>query len=964
MMKDRETDAITNRKKRAGWITLLFLLAFLLLGGSMPADVRAEDSYSTETDAESYSDTAEDVPETAEPAVTAVQKASGSFRFRVTGISGSDITAIRYAIWSDADGKDDMHCFDVAYTEGKTTIDLTKNLAYSYKVYGAYTVRAYAVKADGSKTFLAATGFQVKKPTVSVSAVASNTSGKFTVTASGLKSALGVKQVRIFVWQKEDKSDRVKYTAEKQTDGSYQVSSSIVKHGYHMGTYTVKVYVTDRNGIVSTAGSGSFACKASVGSVSVTETDSRAYDVIKIKQVMVPTGAQAVYAYAWSSTGGKDDMVRYTAQKKGTDSYRASVKIANHKTLGTYQVRIYALLADGSRKYLTKTTFTVEKLPYGMIYYTSSDAGTIKANVFLKQASSGISEVLFPAWHTSGQSDLNWYSAKLLSNGAYSCTISTAYHAGHHGTFRISCYWRDTGGTLHGVTSDSFILKKAPTGTLQSCKITGNSHNKVTVKASTSSSKKRTYGLFKIAASASKISVKAKPIKTVTAASSVSITTALGKDTADSLVDEKLVIGVKVGDAYLKIGSPSYITNPYACAEYTYAYPTPSSKKGLQVNTDMLSDAAKLGVKNAVINIPLNSLISNGATSVSYQYNGTTYYYEPGFVEYLDRTTSKLASSGAITTGVILMQYDSSLKNLIIPSGRSDTSHAFYGLNTQSESARKQLAAAFTFLADRYSDGSHKLVNWVMGNEVADYDQYYWCGNVSESTYIKYYTDAYRTLYNSVRSVYKNARVYISLDQCWNYQRSGTYTGKSVLTRFVKKLKKEGAVNWNIAFHPYPLPLTNANFWSGNALVTNSANSPVITMKNLSYLTNYIKKTYGSNVRFILSETGFTSTSGESVQAAAIAYAYYLADANDMVDALVIHRHVDHRAEMAQGLYLGLWYNNTAMDEYASSKKLAYTVFRYMDTSKSLKYTNFALSVIGASSWKNIVPGFKASKYS
>lgn len=68
------------------------------------------------------------------------------------------------------------------------------------------------------------------------------------------------------------------------------------------------------------------------------------------------------------------------------------------------------------------------------------------------------------------------------------------------------------------------------------------------------------------------------------------------------------------------------------------------------------------------------------------------------------------------------------------------------------------------------------------------------------------------------------------------------------------------------------------------------------------------------------------------MQAQAIAYGYYLAEANDMVDSFVVHRQVDHSVETAQGFYLGLWNLQTGALEQRNTKKQAYDVFKYMDT--------------------------------
>ena len=61
---------------------------------------------------------------------------------------------------------------------------------------------------------------------------------------------------------------------------------------------------------------------------------------------------------------------------------------------------------------------------------------------------------------------------------------------------------------------------------------------------------------------------------------------------------------------------------------------------------------------------------------------------------------------------------------------------------------------------------------------------------------------------------------------------------------------------------------------------------------------------------------------GEDVQAASIAYGYYKAEFNSMIDAFIIRSMYDHAGEAAQGLSMGL--------SSASGKhRQAYTVFKY-----------------------------------
>lgn len=400
-------------------------------------------------------------------------------------------------------------------------------------------------------------------------------------------------------------------------------------------------------------------------------------------------------------------------------------------------------------------------------------------------------------------------------------------------------------------------------------------------------------------------------------------------------------------------------------ATYNYAFPTAQTKKGLQVKDGMEDDASNLGVKHAVVNIALNHVASG--SGIEYQYQGKTYYMNTGYIHELDRQIKELHNRGMILTAVIVLQWNYQQQDLILPGARS-YGYNLYGWNTQEATGKQHLEAICSFLANRYAAPDMGVVNWICGNEVNAWKDYHYSGSVGFDQYMEYYAQAYQLLYNCVKHAYSNGRIYMSIDHTWTYnRRANCYTSKSVLDRFAQLMNQKGISDWMIAFHPYPAPELQSDFWNRTLDVIDSENSPIITMANLSYFTEYVKKNYGAGKRIILSECGFTSvTNGndrQDIQAAAIAYGYYLAEANDMVDSFVVHRQVDHSAETQQGFHLGLWTCKPGSTETADSKKQAYDVFKYMDTKQYMTYTKFALPLIKKNSWEQAVSGFNPAKF-
>lgn len=526
--------------------------------------------------------------------------------------------------------------------------------------------------------------------------------------------------------------------------------------------------------------------------------------------------------------------------------------------------------------------------------------------------------------------------------------------------------------------TETVLAASAKPATIQSCKITGS--NKITVTASLSSTKaiagSKCY-LFAMDFSRSTLTASSRPITSQKKALKMTFSCKLNPQKNQTRLYSGFVLAAKnAGGQYTIISNKKYISNPQKIAKYKSKFPTAVSKKGLQVNADMMEDAVDLNVRNSVINIVFSQLIApksqqNKALSYSYKYQGKTYWFSKSAVLSYDRQLKALKSTSSVNSAVLLLDWRDDLTHLIYPDGRQ-RGHSYYAWNTVNSSARQQLQATMSFLAKRYSPSNGKygrIVNWIVGNEVNNYQVYNYAGQKTLSQYAKIYADAFRLTHQTITSIYSNARIYISLDHLWNTNYvSGTFASRKMLDTFAAKLKSGGNIRWNLAYHPYSSPLTEPKFWANiNGQLTNSLTSPVINMGNIHLLTSYIRKTYGSQTRIILSEQGYTSRQAsqntETLQAAAIAYTYLLAEADNMIDAVIIHRHVDHQVEIQQGLNLGLWNTGGSSPEWASTQKQSWNVFKYMDSSRSTKVTSFAPAAIGAKSWTDLIPGYSQKLY-
>jgi hypothetical protein len=311
---------------------------------------------------------------------------------------------------------------------------------------------------------------------------------------------------------------------------------------------------------------------------------------------------------------------------------------------------------------------------------------------------------------------------------------------------------------------------------------------------------------------------------------------------------------------------------------------------------------------------------------------------------------------------VIKNTFNAATADLIAPTGRV-AGYNCYAFNVDEQGGTEKIEALMSFLANRYSGGSYGTIqNWIIGNEVNNNNPWHYMGNVTVDQFSAHYAKELRLCYNAIKSQNANARVYMNIDQRWTHTDSNTlaYKGRDVLDKVAANINVSGNIDWGLSFHPYPVPLYNATFWTLPAayarmnLVTHTDDSKMVCPTNLEVVTNHMAlpellSPSGTVRHIIISEMGFTSyntqiATNEAVQAASMVYAYKLAASNPFIEGVIIHREIDHDSEIiSDGMALGIMSS-------AGVPKQAYAAFKLMDTGN----TDYLLPILGVSSWSQL----------
>ena len=444
-----------------------------------------------------------------------------------------------------------------------------------------------------------------------------------------------------------------------------------------------------------------------------------------------------------------------------------------------------------------------------------------------------------------------------------------------------------------------------------------------------------------------------KVVAKVDAGKSVSVTFPLNYNTEESNLSRKFLIAMKKGGRMVQVSDEHYITNPEALAAYT----TPRMNvgiKGILPDVTKISNGERteLSVQQVVYNLSVDTICSDASVpgAIPFTYNGKTYYFDGTVISNYDGFVRAMNRSGIQVTMVILNHGTGAWsQDLIHPMAAGGADCPSYALNVANASGTDHLKAIGAFLGQRYSgqQGYGQVDNWIVGNEVNARTSWWYTTSTSLDFNVGIYAKAFRIIYNELKSMNANVRIYNSIDQEWNRKSNpGSFLAKEYLDRFNYYMIREGNIDWGLSYHPYNSPLYDPYAWNGPAVwVQDSLKTPYITMQNIDILIDYMHRSEFLNpageVRSIsIAEIGYTSSFGDEKQEASIAYGYLKAASLPDVDSFILFRQTDDAHEMESHLALGLI-------DTEGNKKPAYEIYKNLGTANEASAKARASEIIG-----------------
>lgn len=381
---------------------------------------------------------------TASAEAVTTSTSTGAFRINVTDVNLPDaVKQIRVAVWSNANGQDDLIWTNATRSGNTWSIDVDP-ASHNYET-GIYNIHVYAQDTIGNWYAVRCINHTISGTTVPqtfVTAAWDQGSGHLNITLSNYRVPSNLKQIRFAVWSLENgQDDLVWYNGTQQSDGTFTYSVPLSRHATY-GSYAIHCYATTTSGSSFVAGTGIDIPKITANA-SVTVTDNNTGNFrINVTDINAPAAVSAMRIAVWSADNGQDDLIWTDATKSGNDWYIDVSTYDHGYDTGNYNIHIYVKDTTTGRWYAARCiNHTVSISSQNPSLTCTWDAANAQLNIKLTNCLLPKNvNVRFAVWSAeNGQDDLAWYTATRQSDGSWIYSVPLTKHRSY-GEYYIHCY--------------------------------------------------------------------------------------------------------------------------------------------------------------------------------------------------------------------------------------------------------------------------------------------------------------------------------------------------------------------------------------------------------------------------------------------------------------------------------------------------------------------------------------------
>lgn len=383
-------------------------------------------------------------------------KALGKYHLEITDlVSPAEVTGIDVAVWSTANGQDDLKWYQAVQTDGIWSSDM--DIGFHNYETGEYEIHAYAKDTRGVQSFCSGTYVNVSEAIANKMSISMNDDQSvMTINLRHVILDTESDMVRVGVWGiQNDQNDLEWYTATKVSTGTYQAKVNISDHR-EAGEYAVHAYQTAGSDMKFLAGSGITVAGISLGKAEISaQDDEEGTFSVKISGVDSPAGIREMSAGVWTSENGQDDL-RWYQVSKNSDGWYIDIDTAGHGfETGLYNIHIYATDQRNINSYAAGTVKTVGN-PQGKgkleIYVNPDRITAMIRSVGVRNAK----KLEVGVWgDRDGQNDLTWYELSRTTGTRYEQMIDLFNHL-ETGVYHCHLYMTKENGEKVFVSAADF----------------------------------------------------------------------------------------------------------------------------------------------------------------------------------------------------------------------------------------------------------------------------------------------------------------------------------------------------------------------------------------------------------------------------------------------------------------------------------------------------------------------------
>ena len=291
--------------------------------------------------------------------ITIGNKNEGTGRFDVT-VSGiktpSGVDSVSVPVWSKSD-QSDLHWYTATRQTDGSYVAKASISNHKYN-YGIYYADVYVTTGNGIRQYVGGKTVTMNVPKAQIVANANSNQTKYSLVASGVGMAGGVKSLRFAVWsQEKGQDDLIWYNATNTRPGTWAVDMTVANHKTS-GLYYVDVYVQSTAGKSIYLGGTTFKVSAPAASAVklVNYNKTSGTFGVQVNGVQSMAGIASVKVAVWSALD-QSDLVWYDAAVASSGTYQISADIRKHKNhTGIYYADAYITDKNGIRVYVGGVT--------------------------------------------------------------------------------------------------------------------------------------------------------------------------------------------------------------------------------------------------------------------------------------------------------------------------------------------------------------------------------------------------------------------------------------------------------------------------------------------------------------------------------------------------------------------------------------------------------------------------------